>query len=101
MAKRKSSKFLPQVFQTSSNNRFLNATLDQLIQEPALKKVYGYIGQQDQSSVFNKHDYYINENDAYAQFYQLEPGVVIKKRAINSNTYKVDNESQRYDYEIK
>ena len=91
MAKRKSSKFLPQVFQTSSNNRFLNATLDQLIQEPALKKVYGYIGQQDQSSVFNKNDYYINENDAYAQFYQLEPGVVIKKRAINSNTYKVDN----------
>jgi hypothetical protein len=91
MAKRKSSKFLPQVFQTSSNNRFLNATLDQLIQEPALKKVYGYIGQQDQSSVFNKSDYYITENDAYAQFYQLEPGVVIKKRAINSNTYKIDN----------
>jgi hypothetical protein len=91
MAKRKSSKFLPQVFQTSSNNRFLNATLDQLIQEPALKKVYGYIGQQDQSSVFNKSDYYITENDAYAQFYQLEPGVVIKKRAVNSNTYKIDN----------
>ena len=91
MAKRKSSKFLPQVFQTSSNNRFLNATLDQLIQEPALKKVYGYIGQQDQSSVYKKGDYYITENDAYSQFYQLEPGTVIKKRAINSNTYKIDN----------
>ena len=91
MAKRKSNKFLPQVFQTSSNNRFLNATLDQLIQEPKLKKIYGYIGQQDQSTVFQKGDYYINENDDYAQFYQLEPGVVIKKRAVNSSTYKIDN----------
>lgn len=91
MAKRKSNKFLPQIFQTSSNNRFLNATLDQLIQEPQLKKIYGYIGQQDQSSVFKKTDYYISENDAYSQFYQLEPGIVIKKRAINSNTYKISN----------
>ena len=91
MAKRKSSNFLPQVFRTSANNRFLNATLDQLIQEPQLKKIFGYIGQQDQSSVYKKGDYYITENDAYSQFYQLEPGTVIKKRAINSNTYKIDN----------
>ena len=91
MAKRKSTDFLPQVFQTSANKRFLNATLDQLLQEPSLTKIYGYIGQQDQSPVYNKSDYYINEGDNYAQFYQLEPGVVIKKRLVNTNNFKTDN----------
>lgn len=91
MAKRKSENFLPQTFRTLSNRRFLNATIDPLIQEPSLKKMYGYIGQQDQSPVFEKGDYYINENDSYSQFYQLEPGVVIKKRQYGTNTYKVDN----------
>ncbi|NDB56951.1 hypothetical protein EB001_00635 [bacterium] len=91
MAKRKSENFLPQSFRTLSNRRFLNATIDPLIQEPSLKKMYGYIGQQDQSPVFEKGDYYINENDSYSQFYQLEPGVVIKKRQYGTNTYKVDN----------
>ena len=91
MAKRKSSKFLPSVFQTLSNKRFLNTTVDQLIQEPALKKIYGYIGQQDQSPVFQQSDYYIAENDSYSQFYQMEPGTVIKKRDLNSSTYKINN----------
>jgi hypothetical protein len=91
MAKRKSTDFLPQVFQTKSNTRFLNATLDQLIQEPSLTKIYGYIGQQDQSPVYKTTDYYINEGDNYAQFYQLEPGVVIKKRQVNTNNFRTDN----------
>jgi hypothetical protein len=91
MAKRRSIDFLPSVFRTKTNQRFLNATVDQLIQEPSLKKIYGYIGQQDQSSVFRPSDYYINENDSYSQFYQLEPGVVIKKRQKNSNTFTIDN----------
>jgi len=91
MAKRKSSNFLPGVFQTLSNKRFLNTTLDPLIQEPALKKIYGYIGQQDQSPVFQSSDYYIAEGDSYSQFYQLETGTVIKKKDINSNTYKISN----------
>jgi len=91
MAKRKSVNFLPQVFNTLSNKRFLNATMDPLIQEPSLKKMYGYIGQQDQSPVYTTGDYYINEGDSYSQFYQLEPGVVINKRQLGTNTYKVNN----------
>jgi hypothetical protein len=91
MAKRKSSEFLPSVFRTPTNQRLLNATLDQLIQEPSLKKIYGYIGQQDQSTIFDKKDYYISESDSYNQFYQLEPGVVVKKKQFNSNSYKIDN----------
>ena len=65
MAKRKSENFLPQAFRTLSNRRLLNATIDPLIQEPSLKKIYGYIGQQDQSSVFKNGDYYINEFKTY------------------------------------
>jgi hypothetical protein len=91
MAKRKSIDFLPSVFKTATNQRLLNATVDQLIQEPALKKIYGYIGQQDQSGVYKKNDYYILESDKYSQFYQLEPGVVVKKKQINTNTYKIEN----------
>ena len=91
MTKRKSINFLPSVFQTLTNKRFLNATVDQLIEEPALKKIYGYIGQQDQSPVFKSSDYYIAEDDSYSQFYQLEPGVVIKKTQNGGNTYKIDN----------
>ena len=91
MTKRKSINFLPNVFQTLTNKRFLNATVDQLIEEPALKKIYGYIGQQDQSPVFKSSDYYIAEGDTYGQFYQLEPGVVIKKTQNGGNTYKIDN----------
>jgi hypothetical protein len=91
MVKRKSSEFLPSVFRTPTNQRLLNATVDQLIQEPNLKKIYGYIGQQDQSTIFDKKDYYISEADSYSQFYQLEPGVVVKKKQFNSNNYKIDN----------
>jgi hypothetical protein len=91
MAKRKSSEFLPSVFRTATNQRLLNATVDQLIQEPSLKKIFGYIGQQDQSTIYDKNDYYIGEADSYSQFYQLEPGVIVKKKQFNSNTYKIDN----------
>ena len=58
-SKRKSVNFLPQVFRTHSNERFLSATMDPLIQEPSLKKMFGYIGQQDQSPVFEKNDFYV------------------------------------------
>ena len=38
--------FLPEIFQTPVNRQFLNATLDQLVQEPEYKTTQGYIGQQ-------------------------------------------------------
>ena len=36
--------FLPEIFQTTPNKQFLNATLDQLVQEPSLKKTQGFVG---------------------------------------------------------
>ena len=39
MATTRSVNFLPPIFQTPVNTQFLNATLDQLIQEPKFKKI--------------------------------------------------------------
>ncbi len=44
MAARKSINLLPSVFRTDVNDKFLSATLDQLISDPKLKNLYGYIG---------------------------------------------------------
>jgi hypothetical protein len=91
MVDKKSLDFLPKVFQTSANRRFLNATMDQLIQEPNLGRVYGYIGRQDLSPAYRDGDAYVQENDSYSQFYQLEPGLVINKRIANSESFKKTN----------
>ena len=91
MVEKKSLDFLPKVFQTSANRRFLNATMDQLIQEPNLGRVYGYIGRQDLSPAYRDGDAYVQENDSYSQFYQLEPGLVINKRIANSESFKKTN----------
>jgi hypothetical protein len=39
MARTRSVDFLPEIFQTSTNKQVLSATLDQLIQEPQLKRI--------------------------------------------------------------
>ena len=88
---RKSSQFLPQVFQTKTNLRFLNATMDQLIQEPNLKRISGYVGRKDISPGYSKTDSYVVENDKFSDYYQLEPSLVVRKRIPNTNNYRVDN----------
>lgn len=77
MAVNKSLQFLPEIFRTPTNQKFLHATVDQLISEPNLKKVNGYIGRQLAPS-FKSTDYYINESSKDRQNYQLEASVVIK-----------------------
>lgn len=91
MVDKKSLDFLPKTFQTNSNRRFLNATMDQLIQEPNISRIYGFIGRQDLSPAFRSNDSYIAENDSYAQFYQLEPGLVINKRIANTDRFRKEN----------
>ena len=67
--------FLPQIFQTPVNRQFLNATLDQLTQEPAFQKTEGFIGRTVGPGV-NPEDRYVIEPDKVRSDYQLEPGVV-------------------------
>ena len=74
--------FLPDIFQTVPNKQFLNATLDQLVQEPAFKKTQGYVGRRVGPGV-NPNDYYVLEPDATRANYQLEPGVISLKPDTN------------------
>ena len=91
MVDKKSLDFLPKTFQTNTNRRFLNATVDQLIQEPNLGRVYGYIGRQDLSPAYREGDAYVQELDSYSQYYQLEPGLVINRRIANTENFKKSN----------
>ena len=36
--------FLPEIFKTTTNTQFLKATLDQIVDQPNLEKIEGYIG---------------------------------------------------------
>lgn len=71
MAYRRSLDFLPSVFRTEVNDKFLSSTLDQLISEPELKRLGGYIGQRF-SPVAGPTDSYIIEPTDLRQNYQLE-----------------------------
>jgi hypothetical protein len=77
MALRKSEVLLPNIFQTSKNSKFLNATVDQLISEPNLERINSYIGRTF-SPNYNTGDSYISEIDDDRKNYQLEPAVVYR-----------------------
>ena len=70
--------FLPEVFRTTTNRQFLAATLDQLIQQPDLRRAEGYIGQKYGSSVERKDQYVLEPSDVRTD-YQLDPSVVLLK----------------------
>jgi hypothetical protein len=67
--------FLPEIFQTNTNDQFLSATLDQLIQPPDFRKVQGYIGSKFGYGV-SSNDQYVEEPTTDKTNYQLEPTVV-------------------------
>ena len=76
MSYRKSLDFLPQVFQTETNNKILKGTLDQLVSEPQLRRMDGFIGRK-YNPALTPSDSYLIEDFADRQEYQLEPSVVI------------------------
>ena len=91
MARTRSVDFLPEIFQTSTNRQVLAATLDQMIQEPQLKKIQGFVGRRVGPGVI-PGDYYVTEPTAIRTNYQLEPGVVQidstdSKKVVDAITY--------------
>ena len=82
--------FLPEIFKTQTNELFLNATLDQLVQQPDFKKVQGFIGSKFGYGI-NSADKYLQEPTITRANYQLEPAVVFKKKdtsiAVDMITY--------------
>jgi hypothetical protein len=78
MANRKTLDFLPKTFQTETNEKFLKATLDQLISEPDFVKLNGYVGRKF-SPTYKPEDSYVFESDNNRKNYQLEPSVVVSE----------------------
>ena len=75
MARVRTVEFLPEIFQTPVNRQFLNATLDQLVQEPNFSKTQGFVGRKVGPGV-NPADKYVIEPTKVRNDYQLEPGVI-------------------------
>lgn len=75
---RKTIDFLPEIFKSETNKKFLGATFDQLISEPNLTRINGFIGRKF-SPVFATGKNYIVEPTNDRQNYQFEPAVVVKK----------------------
>jgi len=67
---------LPEIFRTNPNEKFINATIEQLTNEPNLKRVNGYIGKKF-TIVNQPGDNYIDESTNDRDKYQLEPAVVV------------------------
>ena len=86
MATRKTINFLPEIFKSEINQKFLGATFDQLISEPELLKINGFVGRKF-SPVFRPSSNYLLENNNDRQNYQLEPAVVIKGSNNNLELY--------------
>jgi len=71
--------FLPEIFKTTTNSQFLNATLDQIVDQPNTKKIEGYIGSRFGYGV-NAKNYYVTEPTKVRTDYQLDPGVTFLKK---------------------
>jgi hypothetical protein len=76
---RRSVELLPQIFQTSANDKFMSGIVDPLIQPGVLQKTVGYIGRR-YGKTYNGSDIYLNTDQTLRSRYQLEPGVIIKNQ---------------------
>jgi len=85
------SDFLPTFFRTKANKKFLQSTLDQLIQPGVAEKINGYYGRKT-AKAYTPKDNYIDDVSDDRQNYQFEPAVVIKDNYENVTFYKDYND---------
>ena len=86
-----SADFLPKFFRTNANNKFLQATLDQLIQPGEAEKIQGYFGRKT-AKAYKSSDVYIDDVSDQRNNYQLEPALVSKDEFNNVKFYKDYND---------
>jgi hypothetical protein len=77
MATLRSLNFLPSIFRTETNRKFLGSTLDKLTTEPQLQKISAFVGRTF-TPTWKQGDGYIVETTTDRTNYQLEPSLVIK-----------------------
>jgi hypothetical protein len=78
---------LPNFYKTDANRKFLQATVDQLVQPGTVKKINGFIGRQNSKSATGA-DIYVTAADATRQNYQLEPGFIVQNALGNTTFFK-------------
>jgi hypothetical protein len=86
-SKRKSESFLPNIFKSPSNKKFLAGTLDPLIQDGTVKRLNGYIGRQTSKTIVES-DIYIDSPLKNRQDYQLEPSLLAEDNLGNVKYFK-------------
>ena len=79
--------FLPNFYKTDANKRFLQATIDQLVQPGTVKKVNGYIGRQYAKATTGT-DIFVDAADKTRQNYQLEPSFTVNDTLGNNTFFK-------------
>jgi hypothetical protein len=84
---KRSGDFLPKYFRTIANQKFLNATLDQMISEGEVEKLSAFIGRKRVES-YTPSDNYLDSETAQRGSYQLEPAVVLKDNLGNVTFFK-------------
>jgi hypothetical protein len=84
---RSTADLLPKYYRTSGNKKFLQATLDQLMQPGKVRKVNGYIGRQSAKAV-KSNDIFVTAADKVRQDYQLEPTAIIQDDFENVTFFK-------------
>lgn len=84
---RSSVNLLPRYFRTVGNKKFLQSTIDQLIQPGSVKKVNGFIGRQNAKAV-KSDDIFIEAANKIRQDYQLEPTAIIQDDFENVTFFK-------------
>jgi hypothetical protein len=89
--RRPSAELLPRYFRSITNKKFLNATLDQLIQPGVAEKLSGYFGRRT-AKAYKADDTYISEHNSDRESYQLDPAVVVKDNLNNVTFYKDYND---------
>lgn len=77
MSSEKFIKKLPVYFQTESNAKFFDATVDQAFQKKSSSRVNAYIGRKSGKTFDLKNDFYKPEISNDRKSYQLEPGVCV------------------------
>ena len=89
--KRTTLDFLPKYFRTATNQKFLSATVDQMINEGTVSKVNAFIGRKD-TPAHKSTDRYLEEVSVERQAYQLEPALVSKDSLDNVTFFKDYND---------
>lgn len=82
-----SASFLPRIYRTDTNKKFLHSTINQLVQPGTVKKVNGYVGRM-YSKATSTDDIFIDAPSQVRQNYQLEPGLVIDDNMDNTVFFK-------------